>query len=195
MRTNARTAAVTAVVLLAALTACTRSEPTPAGTATGEPSATSSPTPTPDATDLAREQDVEAARAALAEFITVSNGLARAGYVDWTPLAGLVSGTLRDGIIAEFADLAAAGLHDTGDTVVDGTEVVEHTAAPDGTAGAVVVLDACVDISGTDIVDANGTSILDPERPTRYVVTYRAVTQSDGRWTLDDSESHLDRTC
>ena len=137
-----------------------------------------SPAPRPTA-DAVEEHDVSEAQAMLAKFVAARNAVGSAGYVDWTPLSEYLSGDLRPAMIADFAEYAAAGIRDAGGTVLDGTEVAEYIPAPDGSAGTVVALDACLDRSQADLVDSAGVSYLDPDRARRYVVTYRTVEDAE----------------
>lgn|GEM_PF-1547970 len=191
-RSRSTLVALGSALAVVALAGCGTSDPATTPTPT---STSTSPTPTPDPAEAAAQRDVDEANAALTEFVAQWSAVAQAGYVDGSPLDGLLSGDLRGEMVDAFGDYAGAGIRNTGPFLLDGTTVVEQTPAPDGSTGAVVVLDACLDISQSDMVDASGTSVLDPDRATRYVVTYRTVQEADGRWTVNKSEPHTDRPC
>ncbi|WP_315097815.1 hypothetical protein [uncultured Cellulomonas sp.] len=183
-----------AVLPVAALVGCTPSDPAPSPTATSA-APTATPTPTLDAEELAEQQNIADATAALHEFNDLDNAAAQAGYGDWTSLGGHLSGDFLPAMIAAYEDYGRSGWRTTGPVELVGTEVAEYRPDPVGTGTEVVLLDTCIDISQADLVDAAGTSVVAPPEHDRYLVTYTMFHQDDGRWTVHAAEPHTDQPC
>jgi hypothetical protein len=94
-----------------------------------------------------------------------------------------------------FDSFSAQGFRGLGATSVDSVTLQQHNfmAGPDQ---VVVAIYACVDVSKTDAVDANGASVVLRDRQTRHAYEISFTTQLNGdlplilseedRWTGND---------
>ncbi|QIK75698.1 hypothetical protein [Nocardioides piscis] len=93
------------------------------------------------------------------------------------------------------------GLHQTGETKVVELQVQSvNLDNSDPQAGKVptVQIDVCFDVSGVDVLDADGKSVVAPERPDtgwiRYsVANYQWDSDPDGAWRVAASQD-IERT-
>ncbi|ANH39545.1 hypothetical protein I601_3138 [Nocardioides dokdonensis FR1436] len=93
------------------------------------------------------------------------------------------------------------GLHQIGETKVVELEVQSvNLDNSDPQAGKVptVQIDVCFDVSGVDVLDADGKSVVTPERPDtgwiRYsVANYQWDSDPDGAWRVASSQD-IERT-
>jgi len=93
------------------------------------------------------------------------------------------------------------GLHQTGETKVVELEVQSvNLDNSDPQAGKVptVQIDVCFDVSGVDVLDADGKSVVTPDRPDtgwiRYsVANYEWDSDPDGAWRVASSQD-IERT-
>lgn len=182
------------LVVAGATAGCTPGAPTVTNTSTPTPSASPSATPTLDPASAAERAAVEAATTALSALITASNEVGMAGYADSTPIAGLVGGDLRVSVLDLNRQSAESGSRQVGSVTIADVAVAEYDPGADGGGRERVILDACIDSTGMDIVLPDGTSRLDPTTPDRRVVQY-TVQNTDGHWTVDDLRSDATRTC
>lgn len=185
-------ATVIAGALVAGATACTPDdpEPTPTPSAT-TPSATPTPTASPTPTLDAQQQRIEDAKAAyLAYTAAVNQVMQTAGATGWmeTVVAPYVSGDLRPRLVSYYGQVSAQQLRQTGETKVASLEATESVEQR-------VVLEACLDNSGIDVVDPSGKSVLLEGFPDRLITVETMRQQDDGRWTLVASETDQARPC
>jgi hypothetical protein len=93
------------------------------------------------------------------------------------------------------------GLHQTGETKVVELQVQSvNLDNSDPQAGKVptVQIDVCFDVSGVDVLDADGKSVVTPDRPDtgwiRYsVANYQWDSDPDGAWRVASSQD-IERT-
>jgi hypothetical protein len=194
------TRVATAVLLLVAVTACadggndptTNPSPSPSSSA----STTATPTPRSDS-DVASE----AASAVLRRYYDVRNQLRQ----DPTqPLKRLGAVAISTELAAQqnlFKKERKQGLHQVGTTRVAELEVQSvNLDNSDPKAGKVptVQIDLCFDVSQVDVIDANGKSVISPDRPDTgwiqfLVSNYQWDTDPDGGWRVASSQD-IERT-
>jgi len=198
--TNSRGALslATAVLLLVAVTSCADdADPTdPRSNPPASSPSSSSPTPTSPS-----ESATNAATATVNDYYAVRNQLRR----DPTqPLSLLKSVAISTELTTQqtlFKRERKQGLHQTGETKVVELQVQSvNLDNSDPQAGNVptVQIDVCFDVSGVDVLDADGKSVVSPERPDtgwiRYsVANYQWDSDPDGSWRVASSQD-IERT-
>ena len=144
--------AVCATVMLAlpALAACAPA-PTPV------PSQTAAATDAP--VFASDEEALAAAKKAYAAYLKASDAITGDGGQDPERIATFVSDDLLNSELQGFAGYAAAGAHSVGSTTfkVLGVQSIESS-------GALISLYICEDVSGLDVVDAEGVTLVSPSR-------------------------------
>jgi len=199
--TNSRGALslATAVLLLVAGTSCADDDGDPTDPRSNPPASSpfsSSPTPTSPS-----ESATAAATATVNDYYAIRNQLRR----DPTqPLSRLKSVAISTELTTQqtlFKRERKQGLHQTGETKVVEVEVQSvNLDNSDPQAGKVptVQIDVCFDVSGVDVLDADGKSVVTPDRPDtgwiRYsVANYEWDSDPDGAWRVASSQD-IERT-
>lgn len=199
--TNSRGALslATAVLLLVAGTSCADDDGDPTDPRSNPPASSpssSSPTPTSPS-----ESATAAATATVNDYYAIRNQLRR----DPTqPLSRLKSVAISTELTTQqtlFKRERKQGLHQTGETKVVELEVQSvNLDNSDPQAGKVptVQIDVCFDVSGVDVLDADGKSVVTPDRPDtgwiRYsVANYEWDSDPDGAWRVASSQD-IERT-
>ncbi len=199
--TNSRGALslATAVLLLVAGTSCADDDGDPTDPRSNPPASSpssSSPTPTSPS-----ESATAAATATVNDYYAIRNQLRR----DPTqPLSKLKSVAISTELTTQqtlFKREREQGLHQIGETKVVELEVQSvNLDNSDPQAGKVptVQIDVCFDVSGVDVLDADGKSVVTPERPDtgwiRYsVANYQWDSDPDGAWRVASSQD-IERT-
>src|SRR5680860_311487 len=194
--TNSRGAIslATAVLLLVAGSSCAedkRESRNPSPTATPSNSPTNSPTPASPT-----EEASAAATALITRYYAVRNELRQ----DSTrPLSMLKTVAISTELTAQqtlFKRERDQGLHQTGETKVVELHVESvNLDNSDPRAGKVptVQIDVCFDVSDVDVLDAEGKSVVTPNRPDsgwiRYsVANHQWDTDPDGAWRVASSQ-------
>jgi len=156
-----RTARLLTPVTLAALllAGCTPSTPMPA------------PPPTPDATPVfaSDEEALAAAEEAYGKYLATVDAIFADGGLNPERLLDVASRAQYETELSGFKEMENGRLKGTGHATF---ELSLQSYRP--TTGEVVVY-SCDDISGTDIITADGTSVVSPERPTRIPYEVRFV--------------------
>lgn len=194
------TRVATAVLLLVAVTSCAddgnHSSTNPSSSPSSSAPATSTPTPPSDS-----EVASEAASVVLREYYDVRNQLRQ----DPTqPLKRLDAVAISTELAAQqnlFKKERKQGLHQVGTTKVAELEVQSvNLDNSDPKAGKVptVQIALCFDVSGVDVVDANGKSVISSDRPDTgwiqfLVSNYQWKTNPDGGWRVASSQD-IERT-
>ncbi len=144
-----------AAALLLALAGCV-----PTGTG-GSPSPSASATPVfaSDAEALA------AAEKAYAAYLTVSDQIANDGGKDPERLDGLALRTLLSDDRYGFQSFADKGWHSVGTTTLTKTILQSTDLGTEATNQGAVTVYLCEDVSGVDVVDMNGVSVVSAGRP------------------------------
>lgn len=186
-------ALATAALLLVAVTACAGSgnDPSPTATQTTSPSSTKSTTPPSDS-----EVASQAATAAVRKFYAVRNRL-RQNPKQPLDLLGTVAistelATQQNLFKRERKD----GLRQTGDTKIAELEVQAvslDNSDPSAGKAPTVQIDVCFDVSGVDLINANGESVVSGDRPDagwiRYLVSnYEWDSDPAGTWRVASSQ-------
>jgi len=143
---------VTATLLLA-LTGCVPVDSHP----TSSPSASATPVFASDAEALA------AAQKAYAAYLKVSDEVANDGGKDPKRLEGLATGSLLSDDLAGFESFAAKHWHSVGSTKLTNTVLQSADLEPNDKGTVIVYL--CEDVSGVDVLDENGVSVVSAGRP------------------------------
>lgn len=194
-----RLAAASALLLV--LAACSDGADDP-GNDPPATSTTTSPTPTDTATPPSQSEVAsQAAKAKVREYYTVRDQLRRDPTAPLRLLRSVAISVEFDAQHRLFKNERRQGLIQTGQTRI--AELVVQSVDlnnSDPKAGRVptVQVDVCYDVSGVDVVDEDGKSIVNPDRPEtgwiRYFVSnYEWASDPNGAWRVASSKS-LGRT-
>ncbi|HET7385509.1 MAG TPA: hypothetical protein VFJ19_02445 [Nocardioidaceae bacterium] len=170
--------------------------PTPTSSSSSPATTTTSPTPQSDS-----EIASEAASAILRKYYEVRNDLRRNPS---KPLRLLDEVAISTELAAQknlFTKERKQGLHQTGATKIVELEVQSvNLDNSDPKAGKVptVQIDLCFDVSGVDVIDKDGRSVISPDRPDTgwiqfLVSNYQWDTDPDGSWRVASSQD-IERT-
>lgn len=195
-------AIATAALLLAAASACGDDGADPLGTPTPTLT-TSSPRPTTATSTPATDSETAAAAASalIESYYNVRNALRQDSTQPLTLLNSVASGTELAAQRNLFLRERREGLRQVGETTI-AELTVESVNLDDSTPKIgklpTVQIDACFDVSGVDIVDVKGESVVPPERPDtawlRFIVTNPDwKTDPDAGWRVTSSQD-LERT-
>lgn len=200
--TNARgvQGLATAVVLLVAVTACADDDNDPTTNPSPSPSTSASTTVTPTPPSDS-EVASAAASAVLRRYYEVRNQLRQDPAQPLTLLEDVAISTELAAQQNLFKKERKQGLHQVGTTKVAELKVQSvNLENSDPKAGKVptVQIDLCFDVSQVDVVDANGKSVISPNRPDTgwiqfLVSNYQWDTDPDGGWRVASSQD-LERT-
>jgi hypothetical protein len=175
---------ITGVVTLSLLAACT---PTPgsSGPATIAPSSEKSTiAPPPATTSPGTEAAKEVERAVLA-YYDRTDALLSDPQLPIEQATDIAAGIELDELRRLLQEERADGRRQTGQAIVGSLEVIEVDLTPPATAMARI----CLDVTGVDVVDANGASVVLPEREARSVVDLNLVEQDATGWVVDRTEA------
>jgi len=199
--TNSRGALslATAVLLLVAGTSCADDDGDPTDPRSNPPA--SSPSSSSSTPTSPSESATAAATVTVNDYYAIRNQLRR----DPTqPLSRLKSVAISTELTTQqtlFKRERKQDLHQTGETKVVELQVQSvNLDNSDPQAGKVptVQIDVCFDVSGVDVLDADGKSVVTPERPDtgwiRYsVANYQWDSDPDGAWRVAASQD-IERT-
>ena len=144
-------------------------------------SVTPSVEPAPEYTPgVDADADVAAAIATYEAYVAASNELVVADRDTWDPVLELTTGRMREASESSFEDMNANGRELQGDAHI-------ASASLAGTQEELIVLDACLDVSDTDVLDSSGESTLDPERASVSWLRVRLVAEDgqDNPWQIE----------
>ena len=151
------------------------------------------PTPTPTPTDVTiapifatDEEALAAAEVAYDRFLEASAAVTSTGGTDLSPLNGIAIGAAQDAQLESAAAYVEDNLHSTGRREFTTYRLQSNEA--DMARGAIVTLYVCDDLRGLDVVDANGVSVVSPDRVVD--VPYRVVVEGQAE-SLKVSEKEL----
>lgn len=119
-----------------------------------------SPSPTP--VFASEEEALAAAEEAYAAYLAVSNQVFAEGGANPERLNSVATGDFLADEMAGFERVRASGWRSTGLTAY--RDVVLQSYAP-GSSTGVVGIYVCEDVSGVDVLDASGVSVVSPSRP------------------------------
>ncbi len=195
-----RTTAPAVLIALALLSACTPNateSPTPTSSvsspATVSPSTSStpssvSPSPTPTST---LDPDQEAALAAVVEYFRVLNAVRSDLDEDFQQVADLTTGSYTSAIAEVVNNYRSIGAVQVGEN--DYTyENVGPVTETEGVRS--VEVQVCSDSADSDMVDADGESVLDPDRG-RFIETWFDVIEANGGWKINGGQSEEVGSC
>jgi hypothetical protein len=190
----------TAALIVAALTSCASDGNDPSASPTPTPS---SPAPTTAATTPPSDSELasKAASAVLRKYYAVRNQLRQDPSQPLTLLDEVAISTELAAQQNLFKKERKQGLHQTGETKVAKVEVQSvNLDNSDPMAGKVptVQIDLCFDVSGVDVIDKDGKSVISPDRPDTgwiqfLVSNYQWDTDPDGSWRVASSQD-IERT-
>ncbi len=129
------------------------------------------------------EEALAAATEAYEEFLAVSSQILQDGGRDPERLLPLVSDEVYETELEGFTEVDSRDLSVSGSSIATDTQLQQHIS---GAAGlAEVIIYVCVDVSATDVSDSNGTSLVDPDRPSHLAFEAGFVSDQDGHLTLN----------
>jgi hypothetical protein len=190
-----------AALLLVAMTSCANDGQDPAANASPTPSS-STPTPTATATPPSdTELASEAASATLRKYYDVRNQLRQNPRRPLTLLDQVAISTELAAQKNLFKKERKQGLHQVGATKVAELEVQSvnlDNSNPKAGKVPTVQIDLCFDVSKVDVVDADGKSVISPDRPDTgwiqfLVSNYEWETDPDAGWRVASSKD-IERT-
>jgi len=144
---------------MAALIACSVAGCLPLDPA---PVATLAPTGTP--LFSSDEEALAAAEEAYGAYLAVSDQILNEGGAGAERIDAVVTSEIAAIEKAGYLDLANAGLRTVGRTTFFGTVLQRFEAEP-ASGRDVVTVYLCSDVSGVDVLDAGGNSVVSPDRP------------------------------
>lgn len=176
---------------------CTPGKDANASPAPVAASAAPSPTPSPsvDPVEAAKQEQMDAAKAAYLEYIRLDNEALQAGGGEeqWQKVLPYLATDDAVSIHDFYLRMAAEGSHREGEVTVEVTATGYAGDPLDPSTVQEVTLDACVDSTKASVVKPGGT-------PGVVMVSARIYsrnvmrTQPDGRWALAQSDGG-DRAC
>ncbi|MGL5823283.1 MAG: hypothetical protein ACRCYU_00235 [Nocardioides sp.] len=193
----------TAALLLAAVTSCAddvpETAPSPRATPPSSPSATKSTAAPPTETEKASES----ASQALQKYYDVRNQLRQDPGKPLTLLDEVAISSQLSAQKQLFKAERKQGLHQTGETLIADLEVQSvNLDNSDPKAGQVptVQIDVCLDVSDVDVVDKDGNSVINPNRPAtgwiQYLVSnYEWDTDPAGGWRVASGQDLERKPC
>ncbi|MBP2458746.1 hypothetical protein ABID70_001306 [Clavibacter michiganensis] len=164
-RGSAAAASLTVVVTSLLLTGCaTASAPVPV------------PAPAPSLTQ--EQQDDQAFHDVITRYIDLdANSLTK------EDLAALLTGSVLKSEEAGLNKARQKGQRTDGQELVSGFEVTDRGIDPQG--AQYMTAQVCLDVSGTRILDSNGTDVT-PDRAVRQSLQVKAVKSDDALWRISD---------
>lgn len=188
-------AVATAALLMAALTSCTDEGQDPAASGTPSPS---SPAPTTSSSTPPSESKTAsaAASALVRKYFTTIDRLRQDPKQPASDLDAVASSTELVAQTKLLKSQRQSGMHQTGDTKV--VELKVESVSLDQPATALI--DVCWDVSGVDVLDAGGKSVVTSKRKdvgwTRLTVTNEkwAKTPVDG-WRVSGGTDLEKKPC
>ena len=197
-RRRAVLAAAAAAVLLGACTtdADPGAAPTPSNTA---PLTAPSPTvePTPEPTMLSPDEAGERAQSAVEAYLALFDEVSANPDTDLAELGQVAHGRALDWATHQISTWRQAGHTGVGAQVASDFTVTAVELDPDDSAEVdypSVELTACVDVSGTDIVDEDGKSVVIADRLDRVLVDYLVWNigwPEDQQWRVVGDDAQL----
>jgi len=126
------------------------------------------PEPAPSATPVfaSEEEALAAAVAAYEAYLKASDEIAADGGAHPERLKDLVTEEWYEKEVEGFEQFAASGLRASGRTVMENVQIQSYVAFPEIGSEAVWIY-LCSDVSGVDVLNDEGTSVVSPDRPER----------------------------
>jgi hypothetical protein len=157
-------------------------------------------TPVPDPTSTpvfeSEEEALAAAEAAYGEYLRVTDAIFSEGGKDIDRLTDVATGEQLVGDRDGFQQVVEEGLRSTGQTTFDQFSLQQYDAnAREGVA--IVSAYVCDDITGVDVVDSTGHSVVSSSRPNRtyFQVTFDLAPQIPRSLLVSSKEPWSDNGC
>jgi hypothetical protein len=167
----------------------------PNATSASVPAETRDPAPTP--TSLTRQDAEASAREAVQDYLVLFAEISADPDRDVSELEQVAAGRAQDWATHQITTWRDAGQRGVGAQVASEFNVTNVVLDPDSSADhdrPTVELTACIDVSGTDIVDKHGNSVVSPDRPGRALVDYvvwNAGWPTDDHWLVVRDDAQL----
>jgi hypothetical protein len=163
---TAATALGVTLVLAAGLAACVPEDPVE----------TPGPGPSQSPVFASEEEALAAAEDAYRQYLEIADQIAADGGQDPTRIESYASGDLAESALEGFGQLREKHWHTVGSTVLNA--FVEQTV--DLVGSPIVIAYVCVDVSGVDVLDEGGSSVVSADRPDQqaFEVTFEAIDHS-----------------
>jgi hypothetical protein len=162
--------------LLLSLTGCT--------SAPAEPTATPSPTATP--VFASDEEALAAAEKAYADYLAMSDMIFRDGGKHPERLEAVATAAIVESESEAFAEVERNGWHAEGESKFDSVKL-QSANYPSWSATS-ITLYVCSDVSGLDVLDPAGVSVVAQDRPSRQPFQVTFVGNSAERLLLERKE-------
>lgn len=147
------------------------------------------PTPTPTAAFASEEEAFAAAEATYRAYTDALNAVDPADPETFEATYAYSSGTFQEADRENFSTMHAEKYTIEGDAVV-AKFVGEQAADPFD----IVVATVCVDVSAVRVLDSDGNSVVNPNRPDIYEIR-ATFERNDGRLLVDEVERIEGTTC
>lgn len=143
-----------AATVMGAATACVGPTPIP----------TLPPQPTATPVFASEEEALAAAEASYTAYINASDEIGHEGWQDTSRFASVATGAALDDELSTAAELASNGWRLVGVSDFDTVTLQQYSQVGEE---ATVVVYLCLDVSGTDVLDPEGNSMVAADRPDR----------------------------
>ena len=130
------------------------------------PGSTVTPEPLPSSTPVfaSEEEALSAAEAAYREYLAVSDAILGDGGANPERIEDVVTGNVARTEKEGFLEFLTLGYQSIGQTTFGNASLQQFDPnSPDGID--LVIIYVCSDVSGVDVVDSSGTSVVSPGRP------------------------------
>lgn len=151
-----------------------------AGCATAPEPVQTSTVPTAAPVFASDEEALAAATEAYANYVAVADQIVREGGADPSRISEFVSDDLAKSEISSFDSLADRSLRGVGESSYSNFSL--QKVSDESSGEDVVMAYVCSDLSGTDVLNETGESVVSPDRQVRkpYQVTFD-VSQNDSQ--------------
>ena len=134
------------------------------GCGTGDPIPTLPPTPSTTPVFASEEEALAAAEDAYAAYLEIWSEIAAEGGVAPDRLAPYATGEFYDEELEGLALFRDNGWRSVGTSQVKAIEL-QYVDLSGSASTEVLAAYLCIDVSGVDVLDASGTSVVSPDRP------------------------------
>jgi hypothetical protein len=173
-----RLVTLSAAALLTAVTLAACTQPAPGPTQSPVPTAKHTPAFASDAEAL------KAATDAYAAYLKMSDTIAHDGGANPERIADYASGRALERALANVKEYRAQGVHTTGNTRFDSARLQSIDVGPPWS----IVMYLCDDVSGVDVLNRGGQSLVSPDRNARTPFEVTVNAGRTGRVTIHDRE-------
>lgn len=147
------------------------------------------PTPTPTAAFASEEEAFAAAEETYRAFTSRLNEVDTSDPTTFEPLFALSSGEFEKADREAYSTMHAEGL------IVDGdTKILSFQGSKAVSPFTVVVADVCLDVRAVTVVDADGASHVDPDRPDVYALSVTFI-YDETQLLIDSAIANQDFAC